>query len=139
MEYPDYRTEYIQSPSPISTRKLAKKWRVAYTRIVKQCKRENWVEQRREFQARVKARQEEEAVETLAQARARWTREYRVLQSTALKGLRKLTPRTAGEAARILDLGIKGEKLQREEQEDEEASQAIQEIVINWGDNPDGA
>jgi hypothetical protein len=137
MEYPDYRTEYIQSPKPISTRKLAKKWRVAYTRIVKQCTKERWVEQRREFQQKVKAKQEEEAIETLAQARVRWAKEYRTLQAVGLKGLSKLQPRTVGEAARVVDIGIKGEMLQREEQEDEDASQAIQEIVINWGDNAD--
>jgi L-lactate utilization protein LutC len=136
MEYPDYRTEYIQSPKPISTRKLAKKWRVAYTRIVKQCKRDRWVEERREFQAKVKAKQEEEAVETLAEARTRWAKEYRTLQAVGLKGLSKLQPRTAGESARILDLGIKGEKVHREEQDDDETTQAIKEIVVKWGDKP---
>jgi hypothetical protein len=130
MEYPDYRTEYIQSPQPIGTRKLAKKWKISYTRIVKQCKKERWVEQRREFQARVKAKQEEEAVETLADARARWAKEYRTLQAAGLKGLKRLKPRTAGEAARIVDIGIKGERLQREEEQAQQAPQTLKDLIL---------
>ena len=136
-EYPDYRTEYIQSPQPISTRRLARKWGVPYNTICTQCTKEGWVAERRQFQGKIKAESEREAVETLAEARSRWAKEYRTLQAVGLKGLGKLKPRSAGEAARIVDLGIKGEKLEREVQEDEEAAQAIQEIVINWGDNPD--
>jgi hypothetical protein len=136
-KYPDYRTEYIQSPQPISTRRLATKWHVPYNTICTQCTKEGWVAERRQFQGKIKAEQEREAIETLAQARARWAKEYRTLQAVGLKSLRKLKPRTAGEAARIVDIGIKGELLQREEQDDEETSQAIQEIVINWGDSPD--
>ena len=135
MGFCDYRSEYVQSPKPVSTRRLARKWKVPYHRIAAQCRLEKWVEQRREFQAKVRARQEEQAVESLAEARSRWAKTYRVMQAVGLKGLGRLQPRTAGESARILDMGIRGEKSERFEQDDEETSQAIREIVLKWEDN----
>jgi hypothetical protein len=114
-KYPDYRTEYIQSPEPIGTRKLARKWGVPYGTICTRCRKQKWVEQRMQFQCKVKAKSEEEAVETFAEAQLRWAREYRTLQAVGLEALKTMRPRTAGEAARLLDLGIKGEILQREE------------------------
>jgi hypothetical protein len=135
MRFACYRDEYVQSPKPVSTRRLANKWKVPYHRIAAQCRLENWVEQRREFHAKVKAKQEEEAVESLAQARARWAKEYRTLQAVGLKGLSKLQPRTAGEAARIVDIGVRGECAHREQQDDEETSESIKELVLKWGDN----
>jgi hypothetical protein len=114
-KYPDYGTEYIQSPEPISTRKLARKWGVPYGTICSRCRKQKWVEQRMQFQCKVKAKTEEEAVETFAQAQMRWAREYRTLQAVGLEALKTMKPRTAGEAARLLDLGIKGEMLQRED------------------------
>jgi hypothetical protein len=128
-EYPDYRTEYIQSPQPISTRKLARKWGVPYNTICTQCRKEKWVELRRQFQCKVTAKSEEEAVETLAEAHVRWAREYRTLQAKGLKGLQTHEPRTAGEAARLLDLGIKGEMLQRGKEPEDGLV-----VEINWGD-----
>jgi hypothetical protein len=136
-KYPDYRTEYIQSPQPIGTRKLARRWKIPYKTIADQCRHEGWVEQRKQFQGKVRAESERQAVEALAEARSRWAKEYRTLQAAGLKGLKTLKPKTAGEAARIVDIGIKGERLQREEQSRDEESEALQEIVINWGDNPD--
>ena len=52
-------------------------------------------------------------------AGARWAREHRSLQALALEVLKELVPRTAGEAARLLDIGIKGETLQRGDEPDE--------------------
>jgi predicted nucleic acid-binding Zn ribbon protein len=132
MHFACYRDEYVQSPKPVSTRRLARKWKVPYHRIAAQCRLESWVEQRREFQAKVKAKQEEEAVESLAEARSRWAKTYRVMQAVGLKGLGKLRPRTAGESARILDLGVKGEKLEREVQDDEETAEAMRDLVVKW-------
>jgi hypothetical protein len=116
---------------------LARKWKVPYATIATRCRKEGWVAERKQFQRKVSAKQEEAAVETLAEARARWAKEYRTLQAVGLKGLGKLQPRTAGEAARIVDIGIKGEVVHREEQDDEETAQAIKEIVVKWGDKPD--
>jgi hypothetical protein len=113
-QYPDYRTEYVQSPKRIGTRKLAQKWSVPYKTISEQCTREGWVEQRGRFQGKVRAESEKEAAETLAEARVRWAKEYRAIQAAGLKGLKGLEPKTAGEAARLLDIGIKGEMLMRE-------------------------
>ena len=118
-EYPDHRTEYIQNPQPVSTRKLARKWKIPYKTVSDQCRHEGWVEQRRQFQGRVRAESEHEAVETLAQARARWAKEFRTLQAVGLKALKTLKPRTAGEAARLVEVGIKGEVLQRTGETDE--------------------
>lgn len=118
-EYPDHRTEYIQSPQPISTRKLARKWKIPYKTVSDQCRHEGWVEQRRRFQGRVRAESEHEAVETLAQARVRWAKEFRTLQAVGLKALKTLKPRTAGEAARLVEVGIKGEVAQRAGEIDE--------------------
>ena len=129
MEYPDYRTEYIQGPTPIGTRKLAKKWGVAYTRIVKQCQKERWVEQRSEFQGKVKAKQEADAIETLAEARARWAKTYRAMQAAGLKGLSKHAPRTASEAARMLDIGLKGEIATREHEEADQTPNTWVELL----------
>lgn len=115
-QYPDHRTEYIQSPTSIGTRKLAKKWGVPYRTIREQCTKEGWVAQREQFQGKVRAESEKEAAETLAEAKARWAKEYRAIQAVALKALRELEPKSAGEAARLLDIGIKGEMLQREDE-----------------------
>jgi hypothetical protein len=117
-QYPDHRTEYIQSPKRIGTRKLATKWGIPYRTISEQCTKEGWVAQREQFQGKVRAESEKEAAETLAEAKARWAKEYRALQATGLKALRELEPKTAGEAARLLDIGIKGEMLQREGEPD---------------------
>jgi hypothetical protein len=138
-EYPDYKTEYVQSPTPISTRKLARKWKVPYATIATRCRKEGWVAERKQFQRKVSAKQEDEAIESMAEARARWAKEYRTLQAAGLKGLKTLKPKTAGEAARIVDIGVKGEKLHREDQNDEDTAQAIKEVVVKWGDNPDEA
>ena len=113
-EYPDCKTEYVQSPTPISTRKLARKWKVPYATIATRCRKEHWVAERKQFQRKVSARLEEEAIESLAEARARWAKECRTLQAVGLKALRILEPKTAGEAARLLEAGIRGEMLQRE-------------------------
>jgi hypothetical protein len=113
-QYPDHRTEYIQSPQPVGTRKLARRWGIPYRTIREQCTKEGWVAQREQFQGKVRAESEKEAAETLAEAKARWAKEYRMLQAKGLKGLKKHEPRSAAEAARLLDLGIKGEMLQRD-------------------------
>jgi hypothetical protein len=128
-EYPDYRTEYIQSPQPISTRRLAKKWGVPYNTICTQCTKEGWVAERRQFQGKIKAESEREAVETLAEARTRWAKEYRTLQAAGLKALKRLQPRTAGEAARLVDVGIRGEALQRENETANNLPEALAELL----------
>ena len=138
-DYPDYRTEYIQSPDPVGTRELARKWGVPYPTLADQCKREGWVEQRKQFHRKVMAKSEDEAAETLAEARARWAKEYRTLQAVALKALKTLKPRAAGEAARLLDLGIKGEMLQREEEKDEDLPEALRQIILEWGNKANEA
>ena len=128
-EYPDFRTEYIQSPEIVSTRTLAKRWGVPYPTIADRCKREGWVEQRKQFHRKVIAKSEDEAVESLAEARTRWAKTYRAMQATGLKGLNRLEPRTAGEAARILDLGLKGEMTQREEEQKEEVPKTLADLI----------
>ncbi|GAG12998.1 unnamed protein product [marine sediment metagenome] len=128
-EYPDARTEYVQYPQHIGTRKLAKKWGIPYKTIADQCKREDWVKERKRFQGKVRAKSEEEAAETLAEARSRWAREYRTLQAAGLKAFKKLEPRTAGEAARIIDLGIKGEVMQREDEKDTETPRTLLDLI----------
>jgi hypothetical protein len=129
-EYPDCQTEYIQSPEMVSTRKLAKKWDIPYPTIADRCKREGWVEQRKQFHRKVIAKSEDVAAETLAEARARWAKEYRTLQAKGLKALGGLEPRSAGEAARLLDLGIKGERLQREEDNAAEMPQTLRDLIL---------
>jgi hypothetical protein len=139
-EYPDCQTEYIQSPEMVSTRKLAKKWDVPYPTIADRCKREGWVELRKQFHRKVIAKSADDAAETLAEARARWAKEYRTLQAKGLKALGALEPRSAGEAARLLDLGIKGERLQREEEQAAEAPQTLRDLLLlvrEDGDQPD--
>jgi hypothetical protein len=129
-DYPDYQTHYIQSPEMVSTRKLAKKWDVPYPTIADRCKREGWVELRKQFHRKVIAKSEDQAAETLAEARVRWAKEYRTLQAKGLKALTDLDPRTAGEAARLLDLGIKGERLQREEEQAAEMPQTLRDLIL---------
>jgi hypothetical protein len=129
-EYPDYKTEYVQSPTRVSTRKLARKWNVPYATIATRCRREGWVAERKQSQRKVSARQEEEAVESLAEAHARWAKEYRTIQAAGLKALKKLEPRTAGEAARMVDIGIKGERLQREEEQSQEMPQTLRDFIL---------
>jgi hypothetical protein len=129
-EYPDYKTEYVQSPTRVSTRKLARKWKVPYATIATRCRKEGWVAERKQFQRKVNARQEEEAIESMAEARARWAKEYRTLQAAGLKGLKTLKPKTAGEAARIVDIGIKGERLQREEEQAQEMPQTLRDFIL---------
>ena len=136
--YSDHRTEYIQSPQPIGTRKLARKWKIPYKTIADQCRHEGWVEQRKQFQGKVRAESEREAVETMAEARSRWAREFRTLQAVGLRALKTLKPRTAGEAARLIEVGIKGEfLLQREDGSREESAEALQELILKWKDGPD--
>ena len=129
-EFPDAKTEYIQSPDMVSTRKLATKWGVPYPTIADQCKRERWVEARKQFHRKVIAKSEDVAAETLAEARTRWAKEYRTLQAKGLKALAALEPRTAGEAARLLDLGIRGERLQREEEQAQEMPQTLRDLLL---------
>jgi len=129
-EFPDAKAEYIQNPEMVSTRKLAKKWGISYPTIADQCKREGWVEQRKQFHRKVIAKSETDAVESLAEARARWAKEYRTLQAKGLKALAALEPKTAGEAARLLDVGIKGERLHREEEKAQEMPQTLRDLLL---------
>ena len=124
-----------------STRQLAKRWGIPYPTLADQCKREGWVEQRKQFHRKVIAKSETDAVESLAEARARWAKEYRTLQAKGLKALAALEPRTAGEAARLLDIGIKGERLHREEEKAQEMPQTLRDLLLlvrEDGDQTDG-
>jgi hypothetical protein len=64
------------------------------------------------------------------EARARWAKEYRTLQAKGLKALGTLEPRSAGEAARLLDIGIKGERLQREEEQAAQMPQTLRDLIV---------
>ena len=79
-------------------------------------RREGGWDQEREVFARITEQRISEAVaETITEMNSRHLKEFQLLQTKGIHGLKQHDPRTAQEAAGMIDAGIKGERLVRGE------------------------
>lgn len=74
-----------------------------------------WDRERQYVQQVVEERVSLAVAETVSEMNERHLKEFQLLQSKGVKGLKDLDPRTAAEAAAMLDTGIRGERLVRGE------------------------
>ncbi|MBU2500750.1 hypothetical protein KJ682_05430 [bacterium] len=76
---------------------------------------EGWDEERRVVQQVTEERVNQAVAETISEMNSRHLKEFQLMQTKGVQGLKSLDPRTAAEAAAMLDSGIKGERLVRGE------------------------
>ncbi|MBE0566083.1 MAG: hypothetical protein IH621_09010 [Krumholzibacteria bacterium] len=76
---------------------------------------EGWDIERQHVQRITDERVAQAVAETITEMNARHLKEYQLLQTKGVQGLKELTPKTAGEAMSLVDVGIRGERLVRGE------------------------
>ena len=76
---------------------------------------EGWDKERQYIQKVVEERISLAVAETISEMNSRHLKEYQLLQNKGVQGMKAHDPRTAAEAASMLDSGIKGERLVRGE------------------------
>jgi len=76
---------------------------------------DGWEEERQHIQQLTEQKIAQAVSETLSEANARHLKEYQLMQNKGVQALRNLDPKTAAEAASMIDSGIKGERLVRGE------------------------
>jgi len=76
---------------------------------------EGWEEERQYVQKITEERVTQTVAETISEMNSRHLKEFQLMQSKGVQGLKTLDPKTASEAAAMLDAGIKGERLVRGE------------------------
>ena len=75
---------------------------------------DGWEEEREHIQ-RLTEEDHPGGAETLSESNSRHLKEYQLMQTKGVQALRSLDPKTAAEAAAMIDSGIKGERLVRGE------------------------
>ncbi|MBU2501970.1 hypothetical protein KJ682_11635 [bacterium] len=76
---------------------------------------EGWDIERQYVQKITEERVTQAVAETITEMNTRHLKEYQLLQSKGVQGLKDLAPKTAGEAMSLVDVGIRGERLVRGE------------------------
>ena len=76
---------------------------------------DGWEEERRHIQKMMEDKITQAVMETLSESNSRHLKEYQLMQTKGVQALRSLDPKTAAEAAAMIDSGIKGERLVRGE------------------------
>ena len=76
---------------------------------------EGWEKERQYVQKVTEERVTQAVAETIAEMNSRHLKEYQLLQTKGVQALKTLDPKTAAEAASMVDSGIKGERLVRGE------------------------
>jgi transposase-like protein len=76
---------------------------------------EDWDREQEIFQQITERRIAEAVSETISEMNTRHLKEFQLLQSKGVQGLKQRDPRTAQEAAAMIDTGIRGERLVRGE------------------------
>ncbi len=76
---------------------------------------QGWDEERRVVQQVTEERVNQAVAETISEMNSRHLKEYQLLQSKGVQGLKDLNPKTAAESLAMVDTGIKGERLVRGE------------------------
>jgi hypothetical protein len=76
---------------------------------------DSWEEERQHIQKLMEDKITQAVMETLSESNARHLKEYQLMQTKGVQALRSLDPKTAAEAASMIDSGIKGERLVRGE------------------------
>jgi len=76
---------------------------------------DGWDAERAYVQQVVEERVSLAVAETVSEMNSRHLKEFQLMQTKAVQGLKVLDPKTAAEAASMLDSGIKGERLVRGE------------------------
>lgn len=100
-KYATPKQEYVQSPQPISVRRLAIKWKVGYRALGKQCTRGKWVEKRGDFQARMSEKVAEKAIEEGGEVQAaEMKQEMADLKAVRSHILKRLVPNDMSIAGR---------------------------------------
>ncbi len=76
---------------------------------------DGWEEERQHIQRLTEEKITRAVSETLSESNSRHLKEYQLMQTKGVQALRSLDPKTAAEAASMIDSGIKGERLVRGE------------------------
>lgn len=76
MDYPDPKTEYIESRTHISLRALADKWDMALSTLGNRSSREGWVQQREQYWHTVETKTREKTAEDQAEQIAETRQRY---------------------------------------------------------------
>ncbi|MBU8912923.1 MAG: hypothetical protein KOO61_02800 [Spirochaetales bacterium] len=76
---------------------------------------EDWDLEREFIQKETERRVSEAVAETISQTNSRHLKEFQLMQTKGIQALKNLDPARASEAAAMIDVGIKGERLVRGE------------------------
>ena len=71
--YTTPRDEYVRSPQKIGLRELARRWDANFRQIADLCKKEQWVEQREQYQSQVQALTDSKVAELVSESDAEAT------------------------------------------------------------------
>lgn len=119
---PDPREHYITTPIKIGLRPLAKLYNTPQQPLFERCRKEGWVEQRKQFQNKAIARSREKAIEKLSEMNTRLLTYGKFLEAkgiTALRGdketnVKPLSITNVSDAIKAIAEGVKIELLARE-------------------------
>lgn len=115
---PDAFTYYVSLGAERSYQAVAAHYGVSKQAVAKAAVREDWSQRIQEVERKARQRTDEKAVETIEEMNARHLKALRVLMGKALQTLQAMPIGTAMEAARVIDLVIRQERVARGEPSD---------------------
>jgi hypothetical protein len=130
----DAFTFYVSLGPGRSYETVAAKYGVSKRGVVEHAKRERWQERVARLETRARAQAEEKALESIEIMNERHLQESRFLQSRGLEGLRSGRLELYGASGRLVELGVKLERLIRGQAT--ERSESMEQIVrgeyVRW-------
>ncbi|TAH37729.1 MAG: hypothetical protein EYC70_07110 [Planctomycetota bacterium] len=109
---------YMSLGAERSYQAVAAQYGVSKQAVAKAAIREGWAQRIQEVERKARQRTDEKAVETIEEMTARHLKALRVLMGRALQTLQAMPLGTAMEAARVIDIVIRQERVARGEPSD---------------------